>query len=115
MNNNISDIIMENRNDLLREFLSSLNSLRTDELKQFINVTKEIKSARKPTPAKRRRKVIIVDDTEPVPLPRTKKPLQHPIPTPRKSIKQMVKDYENINKPVPKPRTKKQFNYQELK
>ena len=50
----------------------------------------------------------------PVPMPRTKKP----VPTPRKSVKQMVQEYEdNIilpplefrddYKPIPKPRTKK--------
>ena len=50
----------------------------------------------------------------PVPMPRTKKP----VPTPRKSVKQMVHEYEdNIilpplefrddYKPIPKPRTKK--------
>ena len=99
---------MENRNDLLREFLSSLNSLSADGLKNFISVTKEIKNARKPVPAPRRRKVIIVDDTK-------QKPLQRPIPMPRKSVKQMINEYETINKPVPKPRTKNQFNYQEPK
>ena len=45
-------------------------------------------------------KIIVVDDTKPVPAPRP------PIPTPRKSVKQMVQDYEN-NKPVPAPRTYK--------
>ena len=50
----------------------------------------------------------------PVPMPRTKKP----VPTPHKSVKQMVQEYEdNIilpplefrddYKPIPKPRTKK--------
>ena len=54
------------------------------------------------------------NDFKPIPKPRTKKP----IPTPRKSVKQMVQDYEgNIilpplefrddYKPIPKPRTKK--------
>ena len=59
-------------------------------------------------------KIIVVDDTKPVPAPRTYKPVpaprtykpRPPIPTPRKSVKQMVQDYEN-NKPVPAPRTKK--------
>ena len=51
---------------------------------------------------------------KPVPMPRTKKP----VPTPRKSVKHMVQEYEdNIilpplefrddYKPIPKPRTKK--------
>ena len=55
---------------------------------------------------------------KPVPAPRTKKPTDKPIPTPRKSVKKMVKEYEdNIilpplefrdnYKPVPAPRTKK--------
>ena len=62
-------------------------------------------------------KIIVVDDTKPVPAPRTYKP-RPPIPTPRKSVKQMAKEYEeNIilppiefmdnYKPVPAPRTYK--------
>ena len=60
-------------------------------------------------------KIITVDDTKPVPAPRTVKP-KRPIPTPRKSVNQMVQDYENNiilpplefrDKPVPAPRTKK--------
>ena len=61
---------------------------------------------------KKKPKIIVVDDTKPVPAPR------RPIPTPRKSVKQMAKEYEeNIilpppefrddNKPVPAPRSKK--------
>ena len=50
-------------------------------------------------------KIIVVDDTKPVPAPRTYKP-RPPIPTPRKSVKQIVQDYED-NKPVPAPRTYK--------
>ena len=57
-------------------------------------------------------KIIIVDDTKPVPKPR------RPVPTPRKSVKDMVQQYEeNIilppiefrddYKPIPAPRTKK--------
>ena len=58
-------------------------------------------------------KIITVDDTEPVPAPRTVK-AKRPIPTPRKSVNQMVQDYENNiilpplefrDKPVPAPRT----------
>ena len=66
-------------------------------------------------------KIIIVDDTKPVPTPRTYKPVpvrKRPILTPRKSVKDMVQQYEdNIiipppefrddNKPIPAPRTKK--------
>ena len=66
---------------------------------------------------KKNPKIIIVDDTKPVPAPRTVKPIR-PIPTPRKSVNRMVQDYEkNIilppiefrdgYKPVPAPRTKK--------
>ena len=65
---------------------------------------------------KKKPKIIVVDDTKPVPAPRTYKP-RRPIPTPRKSVKQMAKEYEeNIilpppefrddYKPVPAPRTK---------
>ena len=66
-------------------------------------------------------KIIIVDDTKPVPTPRTYKPVparKRPIPTPRKSVKDMVQQYEdNIiipppelrddYKPILAPRTKK--------
>ena len=67
-----------------------------------------------------KRKIIVVDDTKPVPAPRKSvkqmiedyeeqpryyKP-RPPVPTPRKSVKQMVKDYEEKRKPVPTPRTK---------
>ena len=52
---------------------------------------------------KKKPEIIVVDDTKPVPAPRTYKP-RPPIPTPRKSVKQMVQDYED-NKPVPAPRT----------
>ena len=65
---------------------------------------------------KKKPKIIVVDDTKPVPAPRTYKP-RRPIPTPRKSVKQMAKENEeNIilppiefmddYKPVPAPRTK---------
>ena len=49
--------------------------------------------------------IIVVDDTKPIPKLRTYKP-RPPIPTHRKSIKQMVQDYEEKPKPVPTPRTK---------
>ena len=57
--------------------------------------------------------------TQPIPAPRTKRlPSVRPIPTPRKSVKQVVQEYdENIilpppqfrddYKPIPAPRTKK--------
>ena len=62
-------------------------------------------------------KIIMADDTKPVPAPRTYKP-RPPVPTPRKSVKQMTKEYEeNIilppmqfrddYKPIPAPRSKK--------
>ena len=41
---------------------------------------------------KKKPKIIVVDDTKPVPAPRTYKP-RRPIPTPRKSVKQMAKEY----------------------
>ena len=66
-------------------------------------------------------KIIIEDDTKPVPTPKTYKPVtarKRPVPTPRKSVKDMVQQYEeNIiipppklrddYKPIPAPRTKK--------
>ena len=66
---------------------------------------------------KRKPEIIIADDTKPVPTQRTYKP-RPPVPTPRKSVKQMAKEYEeNIilpppefrdnYKPVPAPRTYK--------
>ena len=60
---------------------------------------------------KKKPKIIVVDDTKPVPTPRTYKP----VPAPRKSVNQMIQDYENNiilpplefrDKPVPAPRTK---------
>ena len=59
---------------------------------------------------KKKPEIIVVDDTKTSPKPR------RPIPTPRKSVKNMVKQYEdNIilpppefqDRPIPKPRTKK--------
>ena len=61
-------------------------------------------------------KLLLKQEKKPVPAPRTYKP-RRPIPTPRKSVKQMAKEYEeNIiipppefrddYKPVPAPRTK---------
>ena len=66
---------------------------------------------------KKKPEIIVVDDVTPIPTPRAKK-LIKPIPTPRKSVKQIVQKYEdNIilpplefrddYKPVPAPRTKK--------
>ena len=66
-------------------------------------------------------KIVVVDDTKPVPTPRIYKPVlarKRPVPTPRKSVKDMVQQYEdNIiipppkfrddYKPIPAPRTKK--------
>ena len=61
----------------------------------------------------------MVDDTKPVPTLRTYKPVparRRPVPTPRKSVKDMVQQYEeNIippppefrDRPIPKPRNKK--------
>ena len=58
---------------------------------------------------KNKPKVVIVDDTKPVPKNRYYKP-RPLVPTPRKGVKQMVKDYEEKHKyyetrpPVPTPR-----------
>ena len=71
---------------------------------------------------KKKPKIIVLDDTKQVPAPRTYKP-RPPVPTPRKSVKQMAKEYEeNIilpppefrdnYKPVPAPRTKKPMDKQ---
>ena len=60
-------------------------------------------------------KLLLKQDKKPVPTPRTVKPIR-PIPKPRKSVNQMVQDYENNiilpplefrDKPVPTPRTTK--------
>ena len=70
---------------------------------------------------KKNREIIVVDDTKPVPAPRTYKPVPEPrfnkpkykarppVPTPRNKVNQLVQHYENniIERPVPKPRTKK--------
>ena len=85
---------------------ASLKKLSKSELIKLL-----LKKEKKP-------KIIVVDDTKPVPAPRTYKS-RRPIPTPRKSVKQMAKEYEeNIilppqnsefrddYKPVPAPRTK---------
>ena len=72
---------------------------------------------------KKKPEIIVVDDTKPVPAPRTYKPVpaaRRPVPTPRtyKSVKDMVQQYEdNIilpppefrdgYKPIPLPRAKK--------
>ena len=67
----------------------------------------------------KKQKIIVVDDTKPVPTLRTYKPVparRRPVPTPRKSVKDMVQQYEeNIippppefrDRPIPKPRNKK--------
>ena len=88
------------------------------EKKDLMKLTKEqlikllLKKEKKP-------KVVIVDDTKttrPTPKPRTGKwENLKPKPVPRKSVKQMVKEYEDIiqppeqlrdgYKPIPKPRT----------
>ena len=60
-------------------------------------------------------KLLLKQDKKPVPTPRPVKQIR-PIPKPRKSVNQMVQDYENNiilpplefrDKPVPAPRTKK--------
>ena len=56
---------------------------------------------------KKKPKVVIVDDTKPVPTPRTYKS-RPPVPTPRKSVNDIVQFFEN--KPTPPPRTGKWVN-----
>ena len=73
-----------------------LEKLTKDQLIELL-LNKEIK---KPN-------VVIIDDTKPVPTPRTYKP-RPPVPTPRKSVNDLVQFFEN--KPVPKPRTGKWEN-----
>ena len=73
-----------------------LEKLTKDQLIELL-LNKEIK---KPN-------VVIIDDTKPVPTPRTYKS-RPPVPTPRKSVNDLVQFFEN--KPVPKPRTGKWEN-----
>ena len=56
---------------------------------------------------KKKPKVVIVDDTKPVPTPRTYKS-RPPVPTPRNKVTQLVQFFEN--KPTPPPRTGKWEN-----
>ena len=67
----------------------------TKQVKQLIDVNKQL-----------------IERNKPVPAPRTKKSMKRPIPAPRKNVKQMIKEYEeNIITPIPPPRTKiKQVN-----
>ena len=53
---------------------------------------------------KKKPKVVIVDDTKPVPTPRTYKS-RPPVPTPRNKVNQLVQFFEN--KLTPPPRTGK--------
>ena len=56
---------------------------------------------------------LLLAKQKPVPAPRTKKVI--PIPKPRKSVKQMVQNYEtNIIKPIPAPRMKKRIMEQPI-
>ena len=63
---------------------SNLEKLSKSELIKLL-----LKEQKKP-------KIIVVDDTKPVPKPRTYKP-RRPIPTPRKSVKQMAKDMKKTS------------------
>ena len=91
---------MSEISNLINMNKASLKKLSKSEL---INLL--LKQEKKP-------KIIIVDDTKPVPA------RKRPIPTPRKSVKDMVQQYEdniiipppefrNDYKPIPAPRTKK--------
>ena len=86
--------MMSEISNLIHMDKASLKKLSKSEL---INLL--LKQEKKP-------KIIIVDDTKPVPA------RKRPVPTPRKSVKDMVQQYEdNIiipeHKPIPTPRTKK--------
>ena len=92
--------MMSEISNLINMNKASLKKLSKSEL---INLL--LKQEKKP-------KIIIVDDTKPVPA------RKRPIPTPRKSVKDMVQQYEdniiipppefrNDYKPIPAPRTKK--------
>ena len=63
-------------------------------------------------------KIIVVDDTKPVPTLRAYKPVparRRPVPTPRKSVKDMVQQYEeNIIPPPPEFRDKPIQNHYKL-
>ena len=91
---------MSEISNLIHMDKASLKKLSKSEL---INLL--LKQEKKP-------KIIIVDDTKPSPK------LRRPVPTPRKSVKDMVQQYEdniiipppefrNNYKPIPAPRTKK--------
>ena len=91
---------MSKISNLINMNKASLKKLSKSEL---INLL--LKQEKKP-------KIIIVDDTKPVPA------RKRPIPTPRKSVKDMVQQYEDNSispppefrddyKPIPAPRTKK--------
>ena len=66
----------------------------TKQVKQLIDVNKQL-----------------IERNKPVPAPRTEKIMEQPIPAPRKNVKKMIKEYEENIKPIPPPRTKiKQVN-----
>ena len=85
--NMISTNSMNNhtKNQLLRELLDGIS---LDDLQMLVDLKKRMHS----NPPK----------TTPIPALRTKKPIRKPIPTPRKSVKDMVQQYEeNIILPTP--------------
>ena len=95
------------KNQLLHELLDGIS---LDDLRILVDLKKKMHSKPIPTQPIPTQPI----PTQPIPTLRTRKP----IPTPRKSVKQMVQDYEdNIilpplefrddYKPIPKPRTKK--------
>ena len=66
----------------------------TKQVKQLIDVNKQL-----------------IERNKPVPAPRTEKIMEQPIPAPRKNVNKMIKEYEENIKPIPPPRTKiKQVN-----
>ena len=95
---------LHTKNQLLRELLDGIS---LGDLRMLVDLKKKMHSIPTPTPEK------------PIPASRTRKP----VPTPRKTVKQMVQEYEdNIilpppefrddYKPIPKPRTKKPVPYE---
>ena len=100
----ISNININNRNNLIRELLSGITE---EELKQLVKIRKSVK---KPVPTPRN-----LDNSidKAINKARRKYPKfgmvdDERISTPRNSVKQTTQNYEdNIIKPVPAPRTKK--------
>ena len=109
----------------MKNIISTKSKINKSDLKK-LSKPELIKMLLKLEAKQKKPEIIVADDYKPVPIPtpRTNKPVpaprtykpRKPIPTPRKSVKEMVQNYEdNIilpppefrDKPVPLPRTKK--------